>query len=293
MTKESFGAPAIKKANWSVAEAIEYWTPERKAQAVPTRPRPLRSKGEKRQPIIPPWVAQAKVLHPAELPLSPQPARVLTPHLNPNPGDYPYRTCGRLFFKRGETPRVASGAVISNHVVLIAGSTLFDEFDGGWATFFAFEPGTPALNLTFFPTYHAQWDEWVKDELLSANYAMLWFNEHLSEIIPGNLGLLLSSPIGASCEAIGYPFRPSPTYDGRMHSVKGVSIALSGVVGEFAMTNNDMQDGSTGGPWIIDFNGGPYVIGIQARSETDSIASSPMFTEDAGRLFNFISTHHP
>jgi hypothetical protein len=70
------------------------------------------------------------------------------------------------------------------------------------------------------------------------------------------------------------------------------SFASSTVAGTQGLTNDNMEHGSSGGPWITDFNGqSVYANGLQSThiKDGDFTEYGPTFTADTKGLFDWIN----
>ena len=275
-----------------------YWTPERRAGARPVR-MPRVALPEHAE------AAEPKALgEPGYTPhgLGREGGRGL--HLAPrsngskavsSPLAYPYRTCGKLFFTQGATGWVGSGAMISPNILLTAGHCVYKN---GFSTNLSFYPsygsrtaGEPAY--TFNYNYVACWTGWSQGSNRAFDYGLVWFDSS-----PGNqigwLGTLWNAPTtDRTWDAIGYPATPNPSIDGNtMEQALGryASSAVSGTVG---LTNDTMEHGSSGGPWITDWNEGSrtHANGLQSFRVKDGDATEygPYLTQEFKGLMDWIS----
>ena len=207
------------------------------------------------------------------------------------PLNYPYRTCGRIFFDRGGESFAASAAMVAPNVLLTAGHCA--HADGEWST-----------RMTFFPSYGARLvtdmafryacgrlacrTSWIDSGDRAHDYALVWM-----ETAPGNLigwlGLLWNAPTaGRVWEAVGYPATPDPIGRDAMEATLGNLHAVP-----TCSTINDMAArASSGGPWITNWNetARSHANGLQGFHVHDAhtIEHGPCFTEDVKALFDWI-----
>jgi V8-like Glu-specific endopeptidase len=249
----------------------DYWTPERMATAIPV-PMPKAPKGE----------ASVAAARPEGEPGSTPPgdykdegsgqhgASQAAPRAaggNPvvNPRANPYTTCGKLFFTQGGQNFSGSAAVVAPNVLLTAGHCVFK---GGWSSNVAFYPsypkravGDPAYRFTY--SYEAAWTAWTQNSNRAYDYGFVWIDS-----APGNrlgwLGLLWNA--GRTWDAVGYPATPNPPFNGNAMDEALGSVASSSLSGTIGLTNDNMEHGSSGGPWITNFNGSArvYANGLQS-----------------------------
>ncbi|MFE3026605.1 trypsin-like serine peptidase, partial [Nocardia tengchongensis] len=94
-------------------------------------------------------------------------------------------------------------------------------------------------------------------------------------------------------DAVGYPATPSPPFDGnKMDEALGM-VQSSSTAGTIGLSNDNMEHGSSGGPWITDFNGSArqYANGLQSFhiNDGDTVEYGPYFTQDVKGLLDWIS----
>lgn len=213
-----------------------------------------------------------------------------------DPLGYPYRTVGKLFFTRNGSDLVGSAALISPNILLTAGHCVYE---GGWSTDLEFYPSYGKRAVTD-PAYRfrgscaACWPEWANGSDYAYDYGMIWI-----DAAPGNeigwLGTLWNAPLGGrTWEAVGYPILPSPPFNGNtMVSVVGQSAFVPPPFNNvIALGSDDMEEGSSGGPWITtwDEKSPTHVNGLQSYHEQDdSVEYGPYFTQDLNFLMNWLS----
>ncbi len=283
------------------AHAIEeYWTEERRANAKPV-PMP-KEPGLAHTPHQAPHPGeeshteaghadpnQDKQAHAAE------PHNVRGGNAVVNPLLHPYRTCGKVFFTQGTGNFAGSAAMISPNILLTAGHCVFNS--GSWSTNFIFYPSygkrattDPAYKFTY--NYVAAWTAWSQHGNRAFDYGMVWMPS-----TPGNLiswlGLYWNAPTaGRSWRAVGYPATPNPPFNGNTMDEAVGGYAASGVAGTQGLTNDNMEHGSSGGPWITSYNGAElYANGLQSTHihDGDFTEYGPTFTADTKGLFDWIS----
>jgi V8-like Glu-specific endopeptidase len=280
----------------------EYWTAERRARAIPV---PL-PKEEVHEGLT------------AELPSADGETGTRDPHGssqdeeeegqddklslntggNPvgNPLAYPYSACGILFFTQGGNNYAGSAAVITPNMLLTAGHCVFG--DGAWSTNVAFYPSYPARATTdpaymFSYSYVAAWSAWSSDRNRAYDYGMVWIDNSPGQTL-GWLGLLWNADTsGRTWNAVGYPATPNPPFDGNTMNEAAGTVESSATAGTIGLNNDNMEHGSSGGPWITDWNGSDriYANGLQSFHITDGDFTEygPYFTADVNGLVDWIS----
>jgi V8-like Glu-specific endopeptidase len=275
--------------------ADEYWTAERRAQAKPVPP-PKPGKGE--QAIGP---ALAPPTEPGHLsprkPASEQGndlTAVIAPGGHPvaNPKAYPYSACGKLFFTQGGNNYAGSACLIARNIILTAGHCVHPGSGGSWSTNVVFYPSYPLSPGTSFSySYLAARTEWTANGNRAFDYGMIWVDNNPGDSL-GWLGLLWNAATaGRSWNAVGYPATPNPPFNGNiMNEARGV-FASSTTAGTIGLTNDNMEHGSSGGPWFTDYTGGLHINGLQSfhNHDGDFVEYGPYFTQVIKELFDWIS----
>jgi hypothetical protein len=292
------GSGSGAKGHEDAQEIEEYWTEERRAKAIPVPVPKMPKKALEAGEPTPPGEAGHTSSGPRYAEGAPQEAApLLVPGGNPvaNPLADPYRRCGRVFFTQGTNNYAGSAAMISPNVLLTAGHCVFNA--GVWSTNFAFYPSygkrattDPAYKFAY--NYVAAWTQWTQRGNRAYDYGMVWM-----PAAPGNLvswlGLYWNAPTsGRTWRAVGYPATPSPPFNGNTMDECVGGYAASGVAGTQGLTNDNMEHGSSGGPWITDFNGAAvYANGVQSThiNDGDFTEYGPTFTADVKGLFDWIN----
>ena len=170
----------------------EYWTPERIAAAKPL-PLPKVQAGEGRAEVVKPE-GEPESLAP-EYPKGHKKGATTAGEIEPRgrggnpvaaPLEYPYTTCGRLFFTQDDVPSSASASVVGRNLLLTAGHCVFY---GKWSKNVMFRPSFPDRIPTdpanqFLYSYEATWTAWTKHNNRAFDYGFIWINE-----IPGCVGV--------------------------------------------------------------------------------------------------------
>src|SRR5262249_5095085 len=110
----------------------------------------------------------------------------------------------------------------------------------------------------------------------------------------GWLGLLWNaSTAGRLWDAVGYPATPNPPFNGNTMDEARGTFAASATAGTIGLTNDNMEHGSSGRPWITDYNGANQpATGRQGPHTTDGALgeSAPFSPADAKTLLDWIPT---
>jgi hypothetical protein len=115
----------------------------------------------------------------------------------------------------------------------------------------------------------------------------------------GWLGIAWGQSNNRTWNAVGYPGKPNPPFPGNiMYELVG-QYAPSSTSGVIGLTNDTMEEGSSGGPWIAK---GPWSTnwpdtspyhanGLQSYHlpASDTIEYSPYFTHEVHDLMKFLS----
>jgi V8-like Glu-specific endopeptidase len=211
------------------------------------------------------------------------------------PLSYPYRTVGRLFFTQNGGDFSGSAALISPNILLTAGHCVYE---GGWSANMAFYPSYPSRaasdpNYKFNYNYLACWTAWSQQGNRAYDYGMVWI-----DAAPGNqvgwLGTLWNAPTAnRSWNAVGYPALPNPPFNGNAMDATVGQYAASSISGVFGLTNDNMEQGSSGGPWITAWNESSptHANGLQSFHihDGDTTEYGPYFTQDLNNLMNWIA----
>jgi V8-like Glu-specific endopeptidase len=280
------------------AAAEEYWTEERRRAATPV---PM--------PTVPPGAAPAAKEpegrgETGHTPHGLGEEKKPESHMEPlgtggqavaAPLNYPYRTCGKLFFTQGGRGFSGSAAMVAPNVLLTAGHCVYN---GGWSTNVAFYPSygkrlsnDPAYKFNY--NYVASWTAWSQSSKRAYDYGMVWFDSAPGNII-GWLGLAWNVPTANRIwDAVGYPATPSPPFNGNVMDECLGQVAASSTAGTIGLTNDNMEHGSSGGPWITNWNetARTHANGLQSFHirDGDTTEFGPYFTQDVKGLLDWIS----
>jgi V8-like Glu-specific endopeptidase len=292
----------------------EYWTEERRARAVPV-PMPKLPKpkpgGGQRPATAGEALPKGPPGHtPGQAPHSLGEEKNAAPTLAPpatnaqpvkNPLAFPYCTIGKLFYEDGNgNPFSGSAALIHRHILLTAGHNVWNL--GAGQQYFQWD---------FFPSYmrdghdpafrfKCSWCAWktgyTQKKDLAYDYAMLWIDADVGKLL-GWLGLAWNqSKTDRTWNAVGYPGKPDPPFNGKTMEEAFGTYVPSSTAGMVGLTNNNMEEGSSGGPWITDpisttWNDTSHyhANGVMSAYDGRGFAYSPYFTQEVHNLMLWIS----
>jgi V8-like Glu-specific endopeptidase len=284
-------------------DATEYWTAERRAAAIPI-PLPMEAVVEGTASELPPQAGEPGASEP-QAPSDPadrnaeeNPRFALDPGGNPvtSPLAYPYSACGILFFTQGGNDYGGSASLIAPNVLLTAGHCVYGA--GAWSTNVSFYPSYPSRASTdpsymYSYSYVAAWSAWSANSNRAYDYGLVWIDNSPGSAL-GWLGLLWNADTnGRTWDAVGYPATPSPPFDGNTMDEAVGTVESSATAGTIGLNNDNMEHGSSGGPWITDWNGSAriYANGVQSFhiNDGDFTEYGPYFTPDVKSLVDWIS----
>ena len=177
---------------------------------------------------------------------------------------YPYSTVGVLFFKQYGVDYRCSAAAVGNNAIWTAGHCIHkgDNKTTGWST-----------NVVFVPAYKngsAPYGVWSKSDLKTKGswfefgdlrYDMggvilnKWNNQTISDVV-GSLGFAYNLDNSLHWLNMGYP--SAPPFDGKTQQICAASFAYNDTSMPYpspVAMGCDMSQGSSGGPWILNFGG--------------------------------------
>ncbi len=284
------------------AQALEeYWTEERRANAIPV-PLPTEKPSQHEAHIAPPVgePGHSEPGHGGDHHGDHPAAHTAQPHTSggqavANTLVYPYRVCGKIFFTQGGKDLAGSASMVSPNVLLTAGHCVYS---GGWSTNFVFYPSygkraatDPAYKFNY--NYLAAWTAWTTKATRQFDYGYAWMPSSPGNIV-GWLGLLWNAAnAGRTWHAVGYPATPNPPFNGNTMDEAVGSVASSGTAGTIGLTDDNMEHGSSGGPWITNLNNAvlQYANGLQSFhiKDGDFTEYGPVFDASVKGLFDWIN----
>ena len=185
---------------------------------------------------------------------------------------WPYRTIGKLFFKRNGGRYVCSAASIGNNAIWTAGHCLHSGNGkaSGWAT-----------DVVFVPAYKdgsAPYGQWRAKQLFTSPS---WYRGGIPAGLTQDWGGAVLHPLNGRTisqrvgwlgfatnfnryqhwHSFGYP--AAAPFTGKRMVVASASFAYTGQVAGTDTTGmgNDMTGGSSGGPWIMNLGTRNYLNG--------------------------------
>ncbi len=214
---------------------------------------------------------------------------------------WPYRTVGKLFFRRGGKSYVCSAASIGNNAIWTAGHCLHagNNKRSGWST-----------NVVFVPAYkdgNAPYGQWPARQLFTSRK---WYQHG----IPGGLsedwgaatlfpqkGRKISQRVGwlgfawnwsryQHWHALGYP--AAAPFNGQRLIATAASFAYTGALPGVDSNGfgSDMTGGCSGGPVIMRFGSANYLNGNNSyrRSNKPKELFSPYFNSNTKKFWDVI-----
>ncbi len=293
-THDHGNSGSLKEELKPAAEAAEYWTEERRKAAKPY-PMPKGHEGGKAQ------AHEVPKSDPGHAPTGHGSEKEASHHgaaeahtLVANPLVFPYRTVGKLYFTQGGSGFSGSAAIVAPNVLLTAGHCVYAN--GQWSSNVVFFPsyGKRAGNDPFYRLVCGRLScrtVYTKSYDRAHDYGMIWMPTG-----PGNtLGYVGpawgQSTAGRVADAYGYPATPNPPYNGeQLCSAHGTytSGAATGTVG---LTNDNMEHGSSGGPWFTTIGNSLHTNGLQSFHvhDGDTVEYGPYFTDEVKTLLDYIT----
>jgi V8-like Glu-specific endopeptidase len=218
-----------------------------------------------------------------------------------NTNQYPYITVGKVFFLQDGVAYVCSGSSAAGRGIWTAGHCVFNPTTHRWHT-----------NWVFVPAYRdgtAPFGQWTAQELWTTGgwyyngklaydigMAVLYrdvYGRKISQVV-GWLGYMANYSRAQYFTALGYPAQ-YPFSGGRMtgctapHAIddwQGADPATMGI-------GCDMNGGSSGGPWVVDFGwgGGNWVNSVNSYKYTGwpGAMFGPYFGDAAINLYNTVT----
>ena len=177
--------------------------------------------------------------------------------------------------------------MVAPNILLTAGHCVFGG--GAWSrnvTFFPSYPSRsssdPAYNFSY--SYIAARTAWTRNGNKAYDYGMVWIDNAPGQIL-GWLGLLWNANTSdRSWDAVGYPATPNPPFTGEAMDEAIGTFASSTIPGVIGLNNDNMEHGSSGGPWITDFNGSPANMPTACRASMSTTATSPSMVPTSRRM---------
>lgn len=217
--------------------------------------------------------------------------------------EFPAKTIGKLYFWQYGVPYVCSAASIGNSAIWTAGHCVHsgDGTESGWS-----------YNAVFIPAYEngkkplGQYrviNFWVMNEWKNNNdYAhdmggavvTLFKKKTLSQRV-GALGFAWNQPLPKHWFEIGYP--AEYPFDGNKQVVCAASYAYSdpNFTPQTIGIGCDQTAGTSGGPWLLNYNNGNYLNGNMSYRYTGNSFEifSPYYDDGAYNLYNLLISQNP
>lgn len=213
----------------------------------------------------------------------------------------PWWNCGKLLYTKDLTDRsyhiyCTASFVGSPHTLMTNAHCVFDHnldlFNGNFCFFRANSQKVFIKEICIYedfysPRFNARWDyAFMKTVNASgAGYLGFKYPEESMEVVSIGYPSCLGGNPKTKC------FGGTEITDQNMYFVSGEIQIMPDLIN--VMTNNPMQHGSSGGPWISDFSvkggsGKNNVSGINSFSRTDNEMNGPAFDEHTLFLLNHV-----
>jgi V8-like Glu-specific endopeptidase len=280
--------------------AVEYWTEERQRNARPVDPpseelaRDTPDRGEV-DPSATPTATEASEGPAGSAAVWPQAPEVFATQLVAQPGQFPHRTVGRLFFRTSGQDTCASAAVVNQRGILTAAHCIRNPYTGQWSTDVAF---APAYDNGVNPPFGlwAIGRMWVRNEWLgppvdvSFDFGFCTVQSRngmeIGDLV-GWLGVVGDRPDLRYWDNHGYPEAPIPGYNFNGLRMWNCGGDFSQAVGLTIRKDGNFTGGSSGGPWIVRHAGSFAANGTQSMRFNDPPTenSSPYFRDVVAQLY--------
>ncbi|TFI56641.1 hypothetical protein E2493_19210 [Sphingomonas parva] len=206
----------------------------------------------------------------------------------PNRRILPYCTVGKLFMRFGNSNYVGSAWSIARRAVFTAGHCIFDRDTGGWAR-----------TVLFVPQYHqgaepvGRWAAtrmhsligWTRDRDFRYDMGVFEVDRAIGPTT-GTLGWMANYPPNQGpYTSIGYP--AAPPFNGQeMWQSVGAYINGSNPI----QMHNNMTGGCSGGPWAVVKGGQVYANGLNSfrYNSNPNTMYSPYFGQGLINLYNLV-----
>lgn len=284
---------AVDGADVDVTAAEEYWTPERMRAALPVQVAFPRTVVDEPPAAGAPDEDAAGTFRtlPSEPTGDVQVGQLLTERVA-HPQEFPQRTVGKLFFRRGGQDLTASAFVVHTSGLMTAAHCLVMNGQQSTDLVFvpAYEDGTAPFGVwlvdrTAWP--HA----WVAEEVPAWDAGMCTVRPTadgttVGEVV-GWVGLTLGQDAGV-WDGLGYPVQPTTTFpfDGQApwrSEGSRVAVAAPATVAK----RGDLTSGVSGGPWFVP--GTAQVNGLHSWGEpAHRLNIGPEFTAWIGQLYHHV-----
>lgn len=193
----------------------------------------------------------------------------------------PHSLVGKLFFmKNGQASYCTAQLVGNNSIILTAAHCVRDEHTGKFHEKFSFIPGYKDGTKRFaYVRCVATWSTFPHTIL--PNHAVDYAFGRLENPLNGHLGLKARLPVD-QWVSVGYPQVPDHE---QQRVVRGGKRDISNGIVE--MTENQMQEGASGGAFIADLPKGPTAISVNSFTSA-GLMYGPFFDGSLGQLYSHV-----
>lgn len=289
------------------AEAIlAYWTEDRRRAARPVQPpdigraddrldevdRSAAPSGTDADPGPPDPSTDPALTDPTPTDPAPTGPQVISTARVAHPDQYPHRTVGKLFFRRGNEDHVASAAVVNRAGILTAAHCVRDHRTGEWSTHVTFAPGyhghVPAFGIwpvgvMFTPS---QWPA-NTDHDFSFCRVPERNGSQIGDAV-GWLGITVNQHAIRYWNNHGYPAAAIPGFPFDGHQMWNCGGDHTQTVGATIRKQGNLTPGASGGPWIVRSDDGSFFANGTCSKwfgNPPTENSSPFFGHDVLNLF--------
>lgn len=213
----------------------------------------------------------------------------------PNPNKFPYRTVGKLVYRRNGLTYACTAAVIGDFAIWTAAHCLYG--DGQWSEVVEF---IPALKSGQMP--YGKWSavvsfvpgRWIQNQQdMAADFGGVILDRlnglGIGQAV-GRLGFAYNQGVTQHWFLFGYPGQPQPPFDGSRQVICAASQAYrdSRYSPQPIGVGCDQQQGSSGGPWVLGFGTSNLLNGntSYARPTFSREIFSPYFGNAAKALYD-------
>jgi V8-like Glu-specific endopeptidase len=268
-------------------EILAYWTPERRAAAVPRDlSRPIAPRPGRRVPE--PGAERGLQLHPEWPESEPLPEVGPITQLVESIKAVPFRSVGKVYLRWKGTDYAGSAWKLATSGIATAGHNVYGE--GEWATALVFylRYDNGSSDGIYTTRTLATLRGWVEND---PDYDLAACRTRVAIDPTGTapLGFAYNQPLAEIYTALGYPGQPIPGYpfNGQFMWQSSGSPAFPEPNPVIAHIN--LTKGASGGPWLAKIQGYNVVNGTHSHG-TAELSDSPYFGQGIKNLYDVAAT---